>query len=115
MGVFYHQPGVEYPKCPPTLPIPSDDNDPAGAALEPLSTRLSVRPYYILFPILCSFWRILGEVATTYYSNKSGEIRDRVTLQFAEFKFRELLAWADNLPSSLARTGHKSHLVMTIQ
>lgn len=114
MSIFCHQSGVEYPSCPPLLPIPTHETQPEVSEAT-ASTGLRSRPYYVLFPILCKFWCILNGVAVAYYSNAPGEIRDRVAFEFAEFKFRELLAWADRLPSSLARTEQTSHLVVTIQ
>jgi hypothetical protein len=113
MAVFYHQPGVEYPKIPPVLPIPDvKATRVESVGIDPIHSA-QARQFRALFPTLCGFWSILNEVAVSYYSNSSKPSASHVTIQFAEYKYKELLAWADNLPSALSRSGYKSHLVIT--
>lgn len=115
MAVFYHQPGVEYPKIPPVLPIP-DVKAPRGVSggMDHIHSS-QARQFRALFPTLCRFWSILHEVAVVYYSNNPKPSASHLTIQFAEYKYKELLAWADNLPPALSRSGYKSHLVVTFQ
>lgn len=113
MAVFYHQPGVEYPKIPPVLPLP-DMKAPkvVPGGMDPIRSS-QARQFRALFPTLCEFWSIMNEVAVVYYSNDSKPSVSHLTIQFAEYKYKELLAWADNLPPVLSRNGFKSHLVVT--
>ncbi|OPB46196.1 C6 transcription factor [Trichoderma guizhouense] len=115
MGLFYHQPGIEYLKSPPTLAIP-DDGDDERAAEQDLGDMQSVLPQFMgqTFRALCQFWRIMHEVAVMYYGAGSAAIPERVPLHFAENKFRELLAWADGLPMNLVRSERNPHHVVIL-
>ncbi|EXK25972.1 hypothetical protein FOMG_17413 [Fusarium oxysporum f. sp. melonis 26406] len=56
------------------------------------------------FPVLCRFWRILHEVTLRYYRDQPRPREDlsgHITLEFAEYKYRELIAWAETLPPSM--------------
>ncbi|KAH7191037.1 hypothetical protein BKA60DRAFT_662504, partial [Fusarium oxysporum] len=68
------------------------------------------------FPALCQFWRIIHEVTLRYYHdqpNPRGRLSDHVRLGFAEYKYRELIAWAETLPSSMMRSEQSPHHVLT--
>ncbi|KAH8662132.1 hypothetical protein BX600DRAFT_312268 [Xylariales sp. PMI_506] len=117
MSIFYQQPGLEYPKFPPMLPIPgaSDAENsytPSAGAIFQLRNEL---PQYMgnTFTALCGFWRIMHEVSLEYYSNGQDLISDRIKIEFAEMKYREILAWAETLPQSLARRPNCPHHVLT--
>lgn len=70
------------------------------------------------FPRLCQFWTIIREVNVVYQA-QANESRKAwgtgVTLPFAEFKFRELLAWSNNLPSRLLSSTDNPHHVHVMQ
>ncbi|PNP52481.1 hypothetical protein THARTR1_06949 [Trichoderma harzianum] len=115
MGLFYHQPGIEYLQSPPIFAMP-DDGDDERAAEQGLGDMQSVLPQFMgqIFRALCQFWRIMHEVAVVYYGAGSAAIPERVPLHFAENKFRELLAWADGLPMNLARSEQNPHHVVIL-
>ncbi|CAM1507497.1 Fc.00g071380.m01.CDS01 [Cosmosporella sp. VM-42] len=125
LSVFYRQPGVKIPRLSPALPIPGSQDtglkDPRSERLATTagnshhgSFATSTLPKYMgdTFPFLCKFWLILNEVDAVYYSGKTPQLRERVLLQFAEFKFRELLALGDSLPTSFSRGHHNPHHVI---
>lgn len=60
---------------------------------------------------------IMHEVCMVYYSNNSPPARDGDTalLRFAEFKFRELLAWSNSLPSNICRGENNAHHILILQ
>ncbi|QYS95150.1 Zn(2)-C6 fungal-type domain-containing protein [Trichoderma simmonsii] len=116
MSLFYHQPGLEGPRCPPHLPIPGfgHDNGADGAA-GPGSPSLQPQFQYMggVFPYLCKFWSIMYEVSLTYDSTQS-PLNGLGTLHFAEYKFRELLVWSNTLPSYLSRVNRNPHYVQVL-
>jgi len=98
MSLFYQQPGLAYPAYPPVMPIPGHawhgifDN-----GVE--SVRESLQSSYMgdTFPALCQFWKIVHKVTLRYYRDippPRGQLSDHVSLSFAEYKYRELIAWA---------------------
>jgi hypothetical protein len=62
-----------------------------------------------IFPSLCAFWKIAHEIAISYHQG------GRISLRLAEYKYRELLAWAETLPMKLADRNHAGHQYMTLQ
>jgi hypothetical protein len=68
-----------------------------------------------MFTSLCRFWQIHHEVISVYYENRSTAVPGSVSLQFAEFKYRELLAWADELPPALSRSDDNPEIVVILQ
>ncbi|KAL7930095.1 N-terminal fungal transcription regulatory domain-containing protein [Trichoderma chlorosporum] len=115
MSLFYRQPGLQCPKLLPRLLIPGsqvngiDEPDDSGAS------EVDSDPQYMggVFPYICQFWSILHELALMY-RHKGPLAADRRTLCFAEFKFRELLAWSNRLPSKLARNDRSPHYVQIL-
>jgi hypothetical protein len=119
MALFYQQPGLSYPEHPPVLPIPghawyhtSDDS--------PESTQQTLQQTYMgdTFPVLCRFWRIMHEVTLKYYRDQPVPregLSGHITLAFAEYKYRELIAWAETLPSSMVRSEQSPHHVLVFQ
>ncbi|KAL7915456.1 N-terminal fungal transcription regulatory domain-containing protein [Trichoderma velutinum] len=117
MSLFYRQPGLEGPKCPPHLPIPGfeHDNDGADVAMTPDSPGVQPHLRYMggVFPYICKFWSIMYEVSLAYDDNQS-PLNGPRTLHFAEYKFRELLAWSNTLPSYLLRVNQNPHYVQVL-
>ncbi|RKK65578.1 hypothetical protein BFJ69_g16156 [Fusarium oxysporum] len=119
MSLFYQQPGLAYPEYPPVLPIPGyvwlgAPNESANSVRQPLQSAYMGDT----FPALCQFWRIIHEVTLRYYHdqpNPRGRLSDHVRLGFAEYKYRELIAWAETLPSSMMRSEQSPHHVLTFQ
>lgn len=97
MTLFYRQPGMDCAKHPPQIGIPvaskSESSKYMGATL----------------PQICRFWAILHEVTLVYGETGPAAWGSSATLSFAEFKFRELLAWSNSLPSRLAPDLDYSH------
>ncbi|EGU71754.1 hypothetical protein FOXB_17737 [Fusarium oxysporum f. sp. conglutinans Fo5176] len=119
MSLFYQQPGLAYPEYPPVLPIPGIAWH-GGRDESANSVRQSLQSTYMgdTFPALCQFWRIIHEVTLRYYRdqpNPRGRLSDHVRLDFAEYKYRELIAWAETLPSSIMRSEQSPHHVLTFQ
>lgn len=68
------------------------------------------------FPRLCQFWTIVREVVMVYQTpTGEGPWGSGVSLPFAEFKFRELLAWSNNLPPQLKSSEKNPHHVHVMQ
>ncbi|KAG7123089.1 Nitrogen assimilation transcription factor nit-4 like protein [Verticillium longisporum] len=77
-----------------------------------------IPPIYMgeTFTALCRFWRILHGVSMVYYNRNTStpaHISEHVSIEFAERKYRELLAWIETLPSSFAQAEDNPHHVMT--
>jgi hypothetical protein len=98
-------------KCPeyaPNLPVPGAEEE--GAADQPPRQGMSLPPYMgTIFPALCEFWRIAHDVVVSYHQG------GRSSSQLAEYKYRELLAWAESLPGVLADRKYANHQAMTLQ
>ncbi|KAJ3453967.1 hypothetical protein MRS44_018599 [Fusarium solani] len=82
------------------------------------SVRESLQSAYMgdTFPVLCRFWRIIHEVTLRYYRDQPhprARLSDHVSLAFAEYKYRELIAWAETLPPSMMRSEQSPHHVLT--
>ncbi|KAL7908161.1 N-terminal fungal transcription regulatory domain-containing protein [Trichoderma velutinum] len=116
MSLFYRQPGLQCPKIPPKLPIPWNHEPDVPEGSENLDNpQVEPDPQYMggVFPYLCQFWSILHELAVMY--RHKGPLRgDKRTLYFAEFKFRELLAWSNRLPPKLSRNDRSPHFVQIL-
>ncbi|KKP04360.1 hypothetical protein THAR02_03563 [Trichoderma harzianum] len=117
MSLFYRQPGLEGPRCPPYLPIPGFEHEGGvDGAAGPGSPSLQPQFQYMggVFPYICKFWSIIYEVSLTYEDTQSRP-SGLGTLHFAEYKFRELLAWSNTLPSLLLRVNQNPHYVQILQ
>ncbi|KAH6683726.1 hypothetical protein F5X68DRAFT_171961 [Plectosphaerella plurivora] len=121
MSLFYQQPGLEYPDHPPTLRIPGDSREHDTQLSTESDTPIEQssqedQPSYMgdTFPTLCRFWRIMHGVTSEYYKNVSARLPPdhHVSLEFAETKYRELLAWAETLPPSLVQSNESPHHVI---
>lgn len=67
------------------------------------------------FPHICRFWRIVHEVSIVYQNDGQQSWGYRGSLSFAEFKFRELLAWSNSLPPQLLPAHDHPHHVQVLQ
>ncbi|KAK7937461.1 uncharacterized protein PG986_014329 [Apiospora aurea] len=119
-ATFYRQQCLVYPQIPPWVPIPGDTgSDWAEPSTECLSAsetsvpKLRCTSSYMgtTFPYLCQFWKIVHGLALRIDNkNSSSEL---LSLEFAEMKFRELLAWVQNLPAAqIRREGSPHHVVI---
>ena len=111
MSLFYHQPGVLCPSHPPRLPIPGEDE------LTNTTNLKNTHQDYIgdTFPYLCRFWSIMREVSCMYHASGQLPWGNHATLMFAEYKFRELLAWSNRLPRPMHASRHGPHHVQVMQ
>lgn len=119
MSLFYQQPGLSYPEYPPILPIPGYTWHTSRDA-SANSVPQSLQSAYMgdTFPSLCQFWGIIHEVTLRYYRDQPtprGRLSDHVESAFAEYKYRELIAWAETLPLSMMRSEQSPHHVLTFQ
>ncbi|KJZ68375.1 hypothetical protein HIM_12235 [Hirsutella minnesotensis 3608] len=121
MSLFYQQPGLKCPKYPPLLPIPEDQQDENMAdglstSTGPDSHRILFTPWYMgqTFSHLCRFWRIMHEVCLVYYSDGEPTWGSLGHLPFAEFKYRELLAWSNSLPEEFTQKDDSPHHVQIL-
>ncbi|KAM5381974.1 hypothetical protein ACJZ2D_002762 [Fusarium nematophilum] len=116
MSLFYQQPGLSYPEYPPVTPIPGHawHHNPDDSVE---SVHESLESTYMgdTFPALCRFWRIIHEVTLRYYRDQPRPregLSGHVSLAFAEYKYRELIAWAETLPPSMMRSAQSPHHVL---
>jgi hypothetical protein len=68
-----------------------------------------------IFPDLCRFWSIVHEVALLYSRDGGPPPADQKALRFAEYKFRELLAWSNGLSQNFTRDGQGPHYIQVLQ
>ncbi|KAF5601626.1 nitrogen assimilation transcription factor nit-4 [Fusarium pseudocircinatum] len=119
MALFYQQPGLSYPEHPPIVPIPGHEwYDPSEPSPESHQQRPKQTYMGDTFPIICRFWRIMHEVTLKYYRDQPfprESLSSHIALAFAEYKYRELIAWAETLPSSMVRSEQSPHHVLVFQ
>ncbi|KAK7963000.1 uncharacterized protein PG986_003825 [Apiospora aurea] len=115
VSLFYQQPGVEVPKHPPTVPIPrvdmsEDSQRSSSAGVTPSHEPSQVQQIMgATFPRVCELWAMMHDVSLLYHHPKDLVQAGKLSLAFAEMKYRELLAWAENLPSQLHRSESNPH------
>ncbi|EJP61518.1 C6 transcription factor [Beauveria bassiana ARSEF 2860] len=112
LGLFYHQPGMEYPATPPSLPIPrksrgSDNAHLLDATIPDLSEYCDEA-----FVLFCELWRKMHEVAIVYYNGEAGAVSGRVPVKFAEDTFQGLMEMMNRLPLALTRNEDNPHHVV---
>ncbi|KAF4440587.1 Nitrogen assimilation transcription factor nit-4 [Fusarium acutatum] len=116
MALFYQQPGLSYPEYPPIVPIPGHEwHDPSEPSPESHQQRPKQTYMGDTFPIICRFWRIMHEVTLKYYRDQPfprKSLSSHIALAFAEYKYRELIAWAETLPPSMVRSEQSPHHVL---
>lgn len=131
ISLFYSQPKVICPSAPPILAIPSVDvvesrssHNPAtwiGAATDDVARGATegfthTVPHYmgITFPSVCEFWCMMHRIAVAHHDLQNHP-SEWLSLQEAEMKYRELLAWAETLPPRLVRADDNTHHVLIFQ
>ncbi|KAK8073791.1 hypothetical protein PG994_004690 [Apiospora phragmitis] len=68
-----------------------------------ISTKRTLPGYMgTTFTFLCQLWRIVHGLTLRYYDERK-KTMEPPKLEFAELKYRELLAWMQNLPAELVR------------
>lgn len=118
MSLFYHQPGMLYPSSPPLIAVPKGPHvDTTETSLVLPAEVVSWVPAYMgdTFPYLCWFWTIVREMTWVYYVGGQTTLGSHGSLAFAEFKFRELLAWTNSLPPQLLSKQYTPHHVQVMQ
>lgn len=119
MALFYQQPGLSYPEYPPIVPIPGHEwYEPSEPSPGPHQQRPKQTYMGDTFPIICRFWRIMHEVTLKYYRDQPfprESLSSHITLAFTEYKYRELIAWAETLPPSMVRSEQSPHHVLVFQ
>ena len=113
MSLFYRQPGLFCPKHPPKIAIPECGVPSELEAGQPRPPSLDYMGS--TFPHICRFWSIVYEVGLVYQGDGQQPWGSDGTLAFAEFKFRELLAWSNTLPARLAQGQDHPHHVLVLQ
>lgn len=105
MSLFYQQPEILYPGREPRLPVPSAQR------------QVSTVRWYMgdTFPYLCKLWSILHDVNRPYQRTRRSSWGSRNSVPFAEYKFRELLAWSNSLPQYLSPRPQNAHHVQVMQ
>ncbi|KAK8013758.1 hypothetical protein PG991_009351 [Apiospora marii] len=119
-ATFYRQQGLIYPQFPPWVPIPGDTGSDWAESLTESSSanetsvrKLQSTSSYMgtTFPYLCQFWQIVHGFALRIDNKNS--FSELLSLEFAEMKYRELLAWVQNLPAAqIRREGSPHHVVI---
>ncbi|KAK8013763.1 hypothetical protein PG991_009356 [Apiospora marii] len=114
VSLFYQQPGVAVPKLPPTVPIPkvdmAEDSPRSSEAATPSDKGSQVQEIMgVTFPKVCELWALMHEVSLLYHHPRDVVKSGSLSLDSAEMKYRELLAWAENLPAQLHRSDANPH------
>ncbi|KAK7928794.1 hypothetical protein PG985_005792 [Apiospora marii] len=117
MSLFYKKPGIVIPKHPPILPIPRDGGTEENQELRiggaVGNEQVKLRSFMgVIFTKVCEFWLIVHEVPLAYHESRDSTIRKQLKLDFAEKKYREILAWAENLPPQLIWADNNQHHVI---
>ncbi|OAQ60883.2 fungal zn(2)-Cys(6) binuclear cluster domain-containing protein [Pochonia chlamydosporia 170] len=92
-------------RYPPTLAIPGL----RGGGLESDNTARQIHshplPSYTgdSFPALCELWSMASQWILLCYKDGDSSTASRVSQEYAECMFQNLLSWSDKLPNSLAR------------
>jgi len=117
MSFFYHQPGIICPAGAPMSPIPVAETLDTNRMPLPLDTERVISPPFMgdTFPYSCLFWDIVREVSWVYHAEGHLPWGARGSLAFAEFKFRELLAWSNRLPLQMTSKQSNPHHVHVLQ
>ncbi|KAJ4265341.1 hypothetical protein NW762_004626 [Fusarium torreyae] len=109
-SLHYHKSELEFP---PRLSMPGDV-EAAIAAEEGGQTPLPVSVE--IFKASSKLWTIFIAVTKAYYGQDGHTwLGQSNALGFAEDIYRQLLAWADELPLSLVRCPGNSHAILMLQ
>ncbi|KAI1763894.1 hypothetical protein GGR53DRAFT_520682 [Hypoxylon sp. FL1150] len=108
ISLFYRQPGSESPKSAPVVPIPGEPTPAQQGDSVDGEDSTDGEQSQEIFPAVCQFWQIIHG-AGWIYNLVPDSPPARYTIPLAEHTFRELIAWAEALPSSILRTERSSH------
>lgn len=109
VSLFYRQPGSESPDSAPLLPIPGENASEQHQDVEMAEEDLTEgRLIETVFPAVCNFWKIIHG-ARWIYNEVDDPPPARFRMSLVENKFRELINWAEALPTSMLRTEAKTH------
>ncbi|KAK7937547.1 uncharacterized protein PG986_014415 [Apiospora aurea] len=114
---FLQEAGYCDSKTPPILPIPRDGGTEENQELRiggaVGNEQVKLRSFMgVIFTKVCEFWLIVHEVPLAYHESRDSTIRKQLKLDFAEKKYREILAWAENLPPQLIWADNNQHHVI---
>ncbi|KAI5464492.1 hypothetical protein BGZ63DRAFT_153380 [Mariannaea sp. PMI_226] len=105
MSTFYFPKSFTIPNLPPRFPIPVN----SSSAPENLCEAAQVAE---TFTVVSRFWRIMHGAAALH-GREHNILRSNRSLGYSEYKFREILAWADNLLITMIRGNQMaSHVVV---
>ncbi|KAG5979046.1 hypothetical protein E4U54_006986 [Claviceps lovelessii] len=104
------------PTSPPLIAVPKGRRLDTSESLVLPAEVVSWLPEYMgdTFPYLCWFWTIVREMTWVYYVDGQTILGSQGSLAFAEFKFRELLAWTNSLPPQLTPKQRTQHHVQVM-
>lgn len=108
ISFFYRQPGSENPRSAPTVPIPGETTPMVHGDSMAEERSTGEGKIQEIFPVVCRFWQIIHG-AGWIYNLVPDSPPARYAIALAEHTFRELIAWAETLPSSVLRTQRESH------
>ncbi|KAG8415723.1 hypothetical protein J3459_011850 [Metarhizium acridum] len=117
MSLFHRQPGLKCPKQPPRVPAPGTRRNDTTSLRHLCASEDDAELAYMggVFCHLCEFWTIMHEVALMYTKHSGSLLTEQRTLRFAEYKFRELLAWSNRLPTTFSQNERHPHYVQVLQ
>ncbi|KAK6859323.1 hypothetical protein PG995_002959 [Apiospora arundinis] len=103
-----------YRNTPPTVPIPgvdmAENSQRSSANATPSDKPSQVQEIMgVTFPRVCELWSLMHEVSLLYHHPEDLVLPASLSLDYAEMKYRELLAWAENLPFQLHRSDANPH------
>ena len=108
ISLHFHRVDVEIA---PGLPMPGDIDD--DLAIQEDKLHIS----YVngqVFNASCKLWVIFALIAKRYYQGSNMSVQ-HASVEFAEEIYRQLLAWADELPLELVRRPGSCHGVHMLQ
>lgn len=112
---YYGEPA---PRLPPPHPVPVESQWGRLPQMtrQRTPTDTSVADQNV-FARVCEFRIMMNEVILNYYppGNTTGNITERIPLEFARGKYHELLAWASKLGSDMTRSWQASNHVLVLQ
>lgn len=115
-ALFYRQPTLECLTKIPNLPKPGDLKPVATSGDRSEDDETAAQNLVGgAFSALCDFWSIVHSAIGLYYPGSRDIPHERPRLEFAEYKFREIIAWAETLPASLIRDSRSTHHVVVFQ
>ncbi|KAH9909706.1 hypothetical protein F4778DRAFT_775620 [Xylariomycetidae sp. FL2044] len=106
IAIFYRQPGLHNPASSPVLPIPGVQGPHRQETSDDVLLGTS-------FPEVCRFWKIIHEARWLFYAEDSPPENFKTVL--VEYRFRQLIAWADRIPLVVTRREGCAHHTVVFQ